>query len=164
MQEITRCNINETQIQNLCTCSNETMDSQLLVKLFSSSKLYHFKVTFSYSKYTWISKHSNWLCTLISPSWYLCGCLHKSSFINGSWRKQRRMGNKSKQINLWTQAINCKLVWSSKNWSREEGLPSISSWPYCILQKILSYFNLCWFFCNSLIKTRYRRIIGIISK
>ena len=84
------------------------------------------------------------------PIWYWCGCLHGSSFMNGSWWKQRRMGPKVKQITLWTQSSKCRFVWPYKNWSRKEGLPSISSWTFFVLHKRLSRFNLCWSLCNSL--------------
>ena len=98
-------------------------------------KLDKCEVTVIYNKYPWISKQINLLCTCLSPSWPLCGCLHGSFFSNYSWCKQRRMGPKVKQITLWNQARNLKLIWYSKNWSIKEVLPSISSLSLCILQK-----------------------------
>ena len=37
--------------------------SYLLGNLWCSGKLYKCEVTISFSKYTWIFKHTNWLCT-----------------------------------------------------------------------------------------------------
>ena len=132
--------------------------------LWSSGKLDRCETTIIYSKYTWIAKHTNWFCTCLSPSWPWFGCLHRDSFTNGSWQKKIRIGPKVKQITLWMQASKCKLVLSSKNWSRKEGLPSISSWTLCILKKRISYFNLLWWLCNSITQTRDNHIINRISK
>ena len=117
-QDISRYIMNETQIHHLWTWINETMGSQLLVKLCYSGKLDKREVTISYSKYTWIVKQINLLCTFLYPIWYWCGCLHGDSFRNFSWCKNRIMCPKVKKITLCTKEIKWKLVWYSKNWSR----------------------------------------------
>ena len=132
--------------------------------LFSSGKFDTCEVTISYRKYKSIAKHINWLCTWLSPIWPWCGFLHGDSFSNGSWQKQRIMDPKVKQITLWNQAIKCKLFWSYKNWYRNDGLPSISSWSLCILQKRISYFNVFWWLCNSLTQKIDHHIINWITK
>ena len=73
------------------------------------------------------------------------------------------MGAKVTQVTLWNQSRKWKLVWSSKYWSRKKGLSPISSWPLCILQKILRYFNLCWWLCNSLTHKKYNNLIDRIT-
>ena len=121
-----------------------------MVNLFSSGKLDKCQVTISYRKYTWISKNINRFCTCLSPSWPWCGCLHVSSFRNGSWWKKRKMGPKVKQITYGIKQTSANWFYHLKTGrSRKEGLTSISSRPLCILQKILIYFNLCWWLCNS---------------
>ena len=87
----------------------------------------------------------NWLFTCLSPIWSWCGCLHGDYLSYGSWQKQRRMGAKDKQVDLWNQSSKWQLVWSSKDCSIKEGLSTISSWLLCILHKRLVYLNLCWF-------------------
>ena len=140
------------------------MGSYLLGNFFSSGKLYHCKVTISYSKYTWIEKQTNLLFNFLYPIWYWCRCIHVSSYSNGGSLKQRIMGPEVKQITLWTQSSKFKYFWSSKNWSRKESLPSINSLPLWFIHRRLSYFKLCWQFCNSLTQTRDNHIINWITK
>ena len=140
------------------------MGSWLLGKLFSSGKFNTCEVSNIYSNYTFIVKHTNWLYNCLPPRWTLCGCIYGSSFRNGSWRKHRIMGPKVKQITLCNHANKCRLVWPSQDWSRKNILPSISSLPLCILQKGISYLNLCWLLCNShKLKSDYH-IINWITK
>ena len=140
------------------------MGSQRMVKLCLSGKLDNCKVTIIYRKYTWIDKQINWFFTCIYPIWPWCGCLHGYSIRYCSWCKQGIMDTKVKKITLWTQESKCRLVWSSKNWSRKEGLPSISSWPLFILRKRINYFNLCWWFYNIITHIRDNNIINWITE
>ena len=82
--------------------------------LCSSGKLDNCEENIIYSKYTCIVRQINGICTHLFPIWPWCGCIHGYSFRNGSWLKQSIIVPKDKQINLCTQARNCKLVWSSK--------------------------------------------------
>ena len=163
MQEIPRWKINETQIQTLCTLRNSKIGNQLLGDWCSGGKLDKCKVAIIYRKYTWISNHINLLCTDLSLSWSWCGFLHGDYFSNGSWQKHSIMGDKVKQVALWTQAIKWKLVWYSKDWSIKYGSSSISRLTLCILQKRLSYLNLWWLLCNSLTQTIDNQFIDRIT-
>ena len=97
----------------------KTKWGQLLGNLFTSSKLDKCDIAMIYSKYTWISKQINWICTWIYLIWNLCRCFIGAPFRNGIWRKHRIMGLKVKQITLWTQARKWKLVFIFQEWSRK---------------------------------------------
>ena len=54
----------------------------------------------------------------------------------------------------------CKLVWYSKNDLERRGYYQ-SQVESCVFYiKIISYFNVCWWSCNSLTQTRYNHIIN----
>ena len=148
----------------MCAWRNETIGNQILGNLFYSGKLDKCRVNIRYRKYTWIDKQINWLCTQIYPSLSWCGRIYWYSFINGIWRKQRRMGDKVKRVTLWNQAIKFKLFWSYKECSINNWLSSIRSLPLFILKQQPSSFNLCWWFCNSITQIRDNHIIDIINQ
>ena len=99
------------------------------------------EVTVIYTKYIWIAKNINWLCTCLSPSRAWCGCLHGDSFRKGSWWKQSIMGAKFEKVPLWTQPIKCKFFWSSET-GLERSDYCQSQVYICVFSEKLTYFNL----------------------
>ena len=133
-------------------------------KVCSSGKWDKCEVTIIYSKYTCIDNQINWICTWLSSSWpdaYVfmeLPIVIKVEVNVGEWVL------KLKKSLYWLSQASKKLLWSSKDWSRKEGLTSISGWNFYILQKRISDFNLCWWLSNSLTQTKYNHIINWINK
>ena len=124
----------------------EIQQCYLLRKLYSSEKLDNYKVTISYRKYTWIAKKINWLCDFLSSIWPRRLFLHVAFFRNGILWKHSIMHPKVKQINLWNQAINCKLVWSYKTGIERSHYHQHQSDPYVFYIKnsvILTFVDYC---------------------